>query len=269
MPLPGPMAITTLHRPESPLATAFRPSPNHGERVAGQRPDCMVLHYTGMASKASAIDWLCDPASQVSCHYVVDEGGAVLQLVPEERRAWHAGLSYWRGRTDLNSASIGVEIVNTGHEGGLPSYPDMQIEAVIALCLDVAGRHHIPRDAILAHSDIAPGRKRDPGERFPWKRLHDRGLGLWVPPRPWRDGPALRPGDAGEGVADFQSALRLHGYGLERTGIFDVATEKVVRAFQLHFRPERVDGVADGGTLDTLAALSATYPTTADPLGAA
>ena len=151
---------------DSALVDAVLPSPNHGERTAGRAPDCLILHYTGMADGPSAIAWLRNPAAEVSCHYVV------------------AGRSSWHGETDLNSASIGIEIVNAGHPGGLPPYPDAQVASVIALCRDVVGRHAIARDRVLAHSDVAPGRKLDPGERFPWDRLHANGVGLWVPPRP-------------------------------------------------------------------------------------
>ncbi len=216
-------------------------------------PDCLVLHYTGMADGPSAVARLRDPASQVSCHYVVEEDGRIIQLVAEARRAWHAGRSFWAGETDLNDASIGIEIVNAGHPGGLPPYPDAQVAAVVALCRDLVGRHPIPPARVLAHSDIAPGRKVDPGERFPWRRLFEAGVGLWVPPRPDRDGPVLEAGQAGAAIADLQTALRGCGYGLAVTGEFDPATAAVVRSFQLRFRPARADGRADPATLATLA----------------
>ncbi len=234
------------------------PSPNHGERQGGRAPTSIVLHYTGMADGPSAIAWLRNPDSQVSCHYVVEEDGRVLQLVPETRRAWHAGRSFWDGETDLNSASVGIEIVNAGHPGGLPPYPAEQVASVIALCRDLIARHAIRSDRVLAHSDVAPGRKLDPGERFPWAQLHAAGVGLWVPPR--SDGPsdgAYRLGDRGPAVASFQADLRRYGYGVEPSGVFDAVTEAVVRSVQLRFRPARVDGIADGATLATLADLLA------------
>lgn len=230
-----------------------RTSPNHGPRAAGYvGPDMVLLHYTGMRDGPSAIDWLCNPASQVSCHYVVTEDGDVLRLVPEECRAWHAGRSSWAGVTDINSASIGIEIVNGGHDFGLPPYPDRQIEALIALCRDIVVRHGIAPGRVLAHSDVAPGRKRDPGELFPWQRLATAGLGLFVPPAPDRPGLTLETGHEGEEVMALQRALAAFGYGLEPTGSYDPLTETVVQAFQRHFRPVRVDGRADPGTRDTL-----------------
>ena len=173
--------------PESPCAAEFLASPNHGERRGGRRPDALVLHYTGMASSAEAQAWLCNPAAQVSCHYFVWEDGRIVQLVPEGRRAWHAGRSFWQGESDLNSASIGIEIANPGHDGGLPAFPEAQIAAVVALCRDIAARLAIPPQRVLAHSDIAPLRKRDPGEKFPWARLHREGIGHYVEPAPIGD----------------------------------------------------------------------------------
>ncbi|WP_165491136.1 N-acetylmuramoyl-L-alanine amidase [Lichenihabitans psoromatis] len=244
---PGP----TVSQPGTRLPLTIMASPNHGERL-GAVPTILVLHYTGMPDGTSALAWLCNPVSQVSCHYVVEQDGGILQLVAEDRRAWHAGRSAWRGLTDLNSASIGIEIVNAGHDGGLPDYPAAQIAAVTDLCRDIVARYAIRPDNVLAHSDIAPGRKQDPGERFPWSTLAEAGVGLWVPPRPARSGPCLRIGDAGAPVETIQRKLAAFGYGLPITGSFDTATEAVVRSLQLHFRPERVDGVADPATLDTL-----------------
>ncbi len=236
---------------DSSVVTAVRPSPNHGERRGYLAPDCIVLHYTGMVDGPSALDRLCEPASEVSCHYVVAEDGAVIQLVPEVLRAHHAGRSFWAGETDLNSASIGIEIVNGGHDFGLPSFPDDQIAAVIALCRDVAGRYAIQPQRILAHSDIAPSRKRDPGERFPWQTLAEAGIGLWVSPgEGFKD--ALTPGDRGDAVEALQAALARMGYGIEPSRHYDEATTTVVRAFQRRFRPARVDGIADQATIETL-----------------
>lgn len=248
------------------------PSPNHGERKDGLRPEMIVLHYTGMPSAASALKWLCTPESSVSCHYFVFETGKTLQLVPESRRAWHAGAGMWRGLDDINSRSIGIEIVNPGHDGGsvdpddprktianpplniapLPSFPKRQITAVIRLVKDLVERWQIPPQNILAHSDLAPRRKRDPGEAFPWARLAGEGLGLWVPPTPIRSGHFYQRGDGGAPVEALQSMLGMLGFALPVTGQFDEETEFAVRAFQRHWRPERVDGVADFSTITTL-----------------
>ena len=236
-----------------------RRSPNHGPRQGVEAPDSLVLHYTGMADGATAIAWLCEPASQVSCHYVVEESGRILQLVAEDRRAWHAGRSRWSGTADMNSASVGIEIVNGGHDYGLPPFPDAQIVAVIRLCQDIMTRHAMPPAHVLAHSDIAPGRKRDPGERFPWARLAANGVGLWpaVPDRGQAFHPDVSPGHHGTAVRQLQERLAAIGYGLETDGVFGPETETVVRAFQRRYRPDRVDGVADGPTLARLDALLA------------
>ncbi|MBE7200059.1 MAG: N-acetylmuramoyl-L-alanine amidase [Parafilimonas terrae] len=238
-------------RPDSALVTAVRASPNHGPRAGAAGPTAIVLHYTGMTDGPAAIRWLRDPASQVSCHYVVEENGAVLQLLAEERRAWHAGRSSWHGETDLNSLSIGIEIVNGGHDFGLPPYPDVQIAAVAALCRDIMDRRGIPPARVLAHSDVAPGRKRDPGERFPWIALHARGVVLWVPER-GDFGSSLRDGDAGPEVLALQRDLAEAGYGVDVNGRFDDITRIVVEAFQRRHRPSTIDGVADAGTRATL-----------------
>ena len=236
--------------PDSPLAEAL-PSPNHGPR-GDRKPDSIILHYTGMKTGAAALERLRDPASEVSAHYVVEEDGRIFQLVPEARRAWHAGRSAWAGETDMNSASIGVEIVNGGHDFGMPPFPDAQIEAVIALCHDIVKRHGITMQRVLAHSDIAPGRKTDPGEKFPWARLAAAGVGHYVPPCPVGGDVGLRPGDEGAPVWDLQRKLVAYGYGLEVTGTYDEPTQAVVTAFQRHFRPALIDGKADLSTIATL-----------------
>ena len=241
----------SLWAADSPVVSAVRPSPNHGERRGRSAPDCIVLHYTGMVDGPSALARLCEPASEVSCHYVVAEDGAVIQLVPEVLRAHHAGRSHWAGESDLNSASIGIEIVNGGHDFGLPPFSPAQIAAVIELCRDVARRHAIVPSRILAHSDIAPSRKQDPGERFPWGTLADAGVGLWVPPAEGFE-KALAPGMSGDAVAALQAALARMGYGIEPSRHYDQATTTVVRAFQRRFRPARVDGIADRATIETL-----------------
>ncbi len=229
-------------------------SPNHGPRAPGKPVDILLLHYTGMPSAASALRWLCDPAAQVSCHYFVDEDGTVLQLVDEDRRAWHAGASCWQGETDINSRSIGIEIVNPGHQFGYRDFPDAQVAAVIGLCANILSRHAIPAERVLAHSDVAPERKCDPGERFPWQRLADAGIGLWALAEP-AEGEALATGAYGRPVRALQRRLAAYGYRIAETGVFDWETEAVVTAFQRHFRPGKVDGVADAQTCATLDAL--------------
>jgi N-acetylmuramoyl-L-alanine amidase len=228
-------------------------SPNHGKRRAGI--DMLVLHYTGMPHASGAIARLTDPRSEVSSHYVVDSEGEIFALVPEDRRAWHAGQSSWLGQTDLNSRSIGIEIDHPGHDGGNPPFPDVQIEAVIALCRDVLSRWPIPAERVLAHADIAPLRKQDPGERFPWKWLHGAGIGHFVTSAPLSDGASLALGDRGARVRALQASLSAYGYAIEATGTYGEETQRVVSAFQRHFRPERVDGIADSSTLATLHAL--------------
>lgn len=237
--------------PDDPGAEV-RVSPNFGPRQGTIEPDMIVLHYTGMQTGPAAEAWLCNPESEVSSHYLVHENGHVVQMVRESDRAWHAGKSSWRGRIDINSCSVGIEIVNPGHTFGYPGFPKRQIEAVARLCSGIARRHAIPAERVLAHSDVAPGRKIDPGEKFPWKALFEAGVGHLVPAAPIRQGAVLKPGDAGAAVEELQSMLALYGYGVEITGIFDRQTEIVVEAFQRHFRPRRVDGVADGSTLRTL-----------------
>ncbi|HVZ12905.1 MAG TPA: N-acetylmuramoyl-L-alanine amidase [Bauldia sp.] len=239
-------------------AIAEMPSPNHGERAAGKAIDMLILHYTGMESGERALRWLCDPESGVSSHYFVYEDGRVCRLVDENRRAWHAGKSLWEGDSDVNSRSIGIEIANPGHEFGYHPYPDVQVDAVIALCRDIVARHPIPAHRVLAHSDVAPMRKEDPGELFPWRRLAEGGIGLWVPPEPITISSAtttLRRGERGEGVAKLRQRLSRYGYGVEAGDEYDVVTEAVVRAFQRHFRPARVDGAADASTIKTLGRL--------------
>ncbi len=243
----------------STLSIAERPSPNHGERKDGP-VDILLLHYTGMPNDEQALAWLCDPRSQVSAHYFVHQDGRVLSLVPENRRAWHAGEARFGTATDVNSRSIGIEIANAGHPGGLPGYPDAQIEALIALCRAILARHEIPPHRVLAHSDVATGRKLDPGERFPWARLAAAGVGHFVAPVAIGDGRFFQKGDRGAPVEALQAMLALYGYGIDVTGDFDQRTEDVVAAFQRHFRASRVDGVADRSTIETLKALLEALP---------
>ena len=226
------------------------PSPNHNERKSAI--DMIVLHYTGMRSGEEALARLTDPASHVSSHYLVDEDGRIDQLVPDAQRAWHAGLASWKGTIDINSCSIGIEIVNPGHEYGYRDFPAVQIDAVIALCHDIIARHDIPAARVLAHSDVAPARKQDPGEKFPWDRLAAAGIGLWAEPSPLREGTTLKPDDRGPQVAELQRALARFGYAADITHLYDKPTAEIVTAFQRHFRPTRVDGIADRSTFATL-----------------
>lgn len=246
-------------KPDSGLVTALYPSRNVGERRDGMRPYLIILHYTGMNCAEKAIEWLAHPDSNVSCHYVIDEAGAITQMVPEGMRAWHAGVSHWSGETDINSASIGIEIQNPGHPAGYPDFPEAQMQAVAALCRDIARRRAIAPQGVLGHSDVAPGRKIDPGEKFNWAWLARQGVGHWVAPAPPSDPcePELAEGPA---VAQVQELLRRYGYNTEPHGRLDEHTRVIVRAFQLHFRPERADGRLDAATLDTLTRLLAALP---------
>jgi N-acetylmuramoyl-L-alanine amidase len=229
------------------------PSPNHGPRA---RPvSALVLHYTGMPTAEGALELLCSPIAEVSSHYVVEEDGSVLQLVPEERRAWHAGASFWAGETDMNSASIGVEIVHPGHIDPRP-FPPAQIKSVIALSRDICARHKIPAERVLAHSDIAPRRKMDPGEFFPWDALGAAGVGRYLAPLP-PDDDALAPGAGGDKAARLQRQLIAFGYKVAESGVYDEDTVAAVAAFQRHFRVARVDGRADASTTDLLTRLLA------------
>ena len=220
-------------------------SPNFDARRAP--PDMVLLHYTGMPTGAEALARLRDPEAKVSAHYLIEEDGKVFSLVAEERRAWHAGLSFWKGERDINAVSVGVELVNPGHEWGYRAYPDAQIEALIELLDEIRGRWEIPDGRILGHSDVAPERKTDPGELFPWKRLAQAGHGLWLEP-PSAPGPALSLGDDGTGVFALQAGLTRLGFDSAPSGQFDAHTQTVITAFQRHWRPDRVDGVADGET---------------------
>lgn len=207
----------------------WTPSPNIGVRTLPI--SLLVLHYTGMKSGASAIDWLANPESKVSAHYVVDEDGQVVQMVREEDRAQHAGISHWRGITDVNSASIGIEIVNPGHEWGYRPFPDEQMESLTPLVAEIVRTYNIEPRNVVGHSDVAPARKQDPGELFDWERLAKFGL---VVPRP-----PTSPVDPGWSDAAFLLALERYGYGI-------ADGRAAVVAFQRRFRPENVDGRIDG-----------------------
>ncbi len=220
-----------------------RPLPNHDARAPEQAVDILLLHYTGMASAQAALARLCDPAAKVSAHYFIDEDGTVSRLVAEERRAWHAGVSQWAGATDINGRSIGIELVNPGHEFGYRPFPEPQMATLVELARGILSRHPIPPARVLGHSDVAPLRKQDPGELFDWPRLAAEGIGLWpdtasatepVPPE-----------------AEFKARLARFGYGFLED---DLAA--VVAAFQRHFRPAAVTGEVDAETAGCLAALA-------------
>jgi N-acetylmuramoyl-L-alanine amidase len=244
---------------DSALVKVVHPSPNHGPRRAASPAaiNAIVLHYTGMATAAAALARLCDPKAEVSCHYFIFENGDIHQLVPEELRAWHAGKSFWAGEGDMNSASIGIELVNGGHDFGSPPFDEAQIAAAIALCSDIVGRRKIAPQRVLGHSDVAPFRKIDPGEAFPWARLAQAGIGHYVEPYPLGAEIGLERGSRGAEVEALQRMLTSYGYDIEVTGFYDDKTERVVAAFQRHFRPGRVDGKADLSTRSTLEALLA------------
>lgn len=238
---------------DSKLVHRVAPAANVEPRVSGARPSLLIMHYTGMSSAEKAIDWLARAESRVSCHYVIADDGAITQMVPESMRAWHAGVSYWRGERDINSHSIGIEIQNPGHEHGYPDFPDAQMDAVIALGKDIVKRHRMRADGVLAHSDVAPERKIDPGEKFNWLTLARHGLGEWIRPLPVRkDDVGFGPDACNSDIREAQLLLAAYGYDIAPTGTLDLATSRVLRAFQLHFRPRRVDGRLDRSTLLTL-----------------
>ena len=229
-------------------------SPNCDARPEGAAIDMIVLHYTGMPTAAAALARLRDRAARVSSHYVVEEDGAIWRLVPEAAQAWHAGDSFWRGRTALNDRSVGVEIVNPGHEHGYRDFPVLQLAAVCDLCLEILARHRVPARNVVGHSDIAPERKEDPGERLDWAGLARNGVGLWP-----EGVPDLGTGDPVRDAArlrDVRAALATIGYRVAPEGALDPALAAVLRAFQRHWRPEAVTGQADSGTLVRLLAVA-------------
>ncbi len=199
-------------------------SPNFGERKGGVKPSLIIIHYTGMETGKAALERLCDPTSEVSAHYFIDRRGNVLNLVPDEKRAWHAGASYWRGETDINSHSIGIELVNKGHEFGYEDFPKAQIRALMKLCQKLMKKYAIPSSGILGHSDVAPGRKFDPGEKFPWAELARKNVGLWPEPE---------EGDF-KGEEDFDRLLLDFGYSPE------VSLAERLYAYYQHFAPHKI-----------------------------
>lgn len=234
------------------------PSPNFDARTLPIT--LLVLHYTGMESGAAALSRMTDADAKVSAHYMVETDGRVFQLVDEADRAWHAGVSEWAGQSNVNSASVGIEIVNGGHnvplaDGTLPPYPDVQINAVIALSKAVMSRHAIASKNVLGHSDIAPARKIDPGEHFPWEGLAAAAVGLW--PRGVGDDRRVLfgAGDRDRGVAIAQTGLAHIGYSARVSGVLDADTQLVVAALQRRYRSDQIDGVIDMQTMDIIKAL--------------
>src|ERR1700730_18676756 len=206
VPLPRPVANMKTFSPDSSIASDVIPSANYGERNKGRVPDMILLHYTGMPDAEGAIAQLCTPGTDVSAHYIVLEDGRIVQCVPEAKRAWHAGAASWAGEDDINSCSIGIEIVNRGHDWGYPDFPRRQIAAVIALCRGIMLRHDLPAHRVLGHSDVAPSRKKDPGEKFPWHSLANSGVGHWVQAGPLVRGETLTLGNISGDVGGMQFA---------------------------------------------------------------
>ncbi len=229
-----------------------RPSPNHEARSPDIEVDILLLHYTGMPSAEAALTRLCDPAAKVSAHYTIDEDGTLYRHVDEDRRAWHAGTSFWAGSRDINGRSIGVELVNPGHEFGYRAFPEPQMAALGELASGILDRHPIPPHRVLAHSDVAPGRKEDPGELFDWSRLAGAGIGLW---------PGEGTKESEMPIAGIQLMLARFGYEVTGTGVLDEASRRAIAAFQRHFRPARFDGQPDAGTAGRLQALCAMLET--------
>jgi N-acetylmuramoyl-L-alanine amidase len=223
-----------------PFRIVDRPSPNFDSR-GGAPVDILVLHYTGMKTAEEALARLCDPAAKVSAHYTIDRDGTIYAHVPESERAWHAGVSYWAGERNVNARSIGIEIVNPGHEFGYIPFADAQIDTFIELARGILKRHSITPSRVVGHSDVAPARKTDPGELFPWQRLANDGIGIWPKPA--------------KASGNFATDLARYGYGMPPT--VDVAEKDVITAFQRHFRPSCIDGMADAECASLLAGLLA------------
>jgi N-acetylmuramoyl-L-alanine amidase len=238
------------------LKVVQRPSPNFNERVDNGPVDILLFHYTGMPDAESAMRLLTTVEGKVSSHYTIDEDGTIYMHVAEDKRAWHAGVSSWGGASDINSRSIGIEIVNPGHDWGYRPFPPAQIASLTDLSLGILKRWPITPARVLAHSDVAPGRKIDPGELFPWDELAARGIGRWPRDRrPLVPRQRMDAGAQGQPVAQLQGDLARYGYGIAATGIFDERTQIVVSAFQRHFRRSNFDGAADAETQAILADL--------------
>lgn len=234
-----------LHKTQFLERIVSHPSPNFGDRPDGCKIDILVLHYTGMQSGEAALERLCDPESSVSCHYLIEEDGRIFQLVDENKRAWHAGIGVWQDCCDVNSHSIGIEIVNPGHEFGYRPFPEIQIKSVTALCAQILARHHIPASRIIGHSDLAPDRKEDPGELFPWQKLAENGIGLC----PGCNGVSARlslPTSRQINLDEFHHLLETIGYGPADS---DEGQTKRTIAFQRHWRQTNISGQVDGECL--------------------
>lgn len=227
------------------LPVTQMPSPNHDARACALTH--IILHYTDMAEPQDALARLCDPQAKVSAHYFIHRDGAIVQLVDDTRRAWHAGVSYWRGEADMNSASLGIELDHAGHaaDGTMAAFPAAQMQALYALLQVLTGRHAIGKENVLGHSDIAPGRKIDPGEAFDWAALHQAGFGLWLDKVKIEAVAPLQAGSRDKAVAPLQKALAAFGYQIIADGHYGAQTKAVISAFQRHFRPTKIDGVAD------------------------
>ena len=256
-----------LQRPIKVDEPTLRGDPINGERYTS--PEFFDAEWNRMWMRTWQIGGLLSEAPEPGDYknaelgkesiLLVHQDGGIVHMVDEDKRAWHAGKSSWEGAGDVNSRSVGIEVCNPGHGDDYHDFPDAQIEAVIALSNDIVARHAIQPRHVLAHSDVAPGRKIDPGEKFPWARLAERGIGLWVTPAAIADGPVLDQGASGAQVAELQQNLAAYGYGIDITGDYDAATATVVQAFQLHFRPQLCDGRADVSTIATLEALLAAH----------
>ena len=232
------------------------PSPNFDERRVPL--DILLVHYTGMETAEGALARLRDPEARVSAHYLIDEAGRIYRLVAEDKRAWHAGRSFWAGERDINSASIGIELANPGHEWGYRAFPEAQMAAFEALAHAVLARHAIPPQRVLGHSDVAPKRKWDPGELFDWTRLARAGIGLWPQPGPFApEGRTFEAGDRAPEIEDAQVTLGRVGYEIATTGTLDEDTDAVLRAFQRRYRQSRVDGRLDPETAALIEAVLA------------
>ncbi len=245
------------------LKIVDRPSPNFNERPAGVAIDILLLHYTGMQSAEEALSRLCDPAAKVSAHYTIDLDGAIYRHVEDAKRAWHAGVSFWAGERDINGRSIGIELVNPGHEFGYNEYPEAQIQALMALGTVLRREHPIPVERVLGHSDVAPARKRDPGELFPWDRLAKHGLGIYA------DRSVYINYSRALSIEDLQRDLSGIGYECPHSRILDEQSKYVIQAFQCHFRPTRCDGIPDAETAAIAASLARRFSrkSSSRPLG--
>jgi len=223
-------------------------SPNWNRRPAGAEIDTVILHYTGMKTGEEALQRLCDPAAEVSAHYLIEEDGRLFQLVAEENRAWHAGVSHWQGRENLNHTSIGIELVNPGHEFGYRPFPPTQIETLLCLLDAIKQQHKIPVSRFLGHSDIAPARKADPGHLFPWAALATEGFGVFSGKDGRDQTVMLQHGDSGPSAINLNKQLGIIGYHGCYCDNIEQSTVQALKAFQTHWRPGLVNGVLDKGT---------------------